>query len=515
MTSHPRVLRGLAVGAVVVALALGASVSTAYAAISDIPDPVLTSTTNPSTIQNAGDTADTWWRMGWGTARVPVFVLTLPSVSAPEFVYGNLYAVDRSPATIVNAATPDLYYRSARPDGVNLVQSIPLDSMLLYPPLAGLPLEPGATEAIEGRWYYHYRFFSNLQYSLTQINVPFGIDVTPPGAVTGLMARPAAGVAGDPNVWYGSARTHLTWDPGTYDALSGDGYYQVLIDDSAVIPEISAGPTQGRVYSLPGLPTPSSITIENVPAGRHKISVVVVDRATNQGAASSTYFNSDPDVPSIALTTPDVCGTSVNLTCNATDGGGVAFVDWFVDGVYVGRGSTSPFNIVADMTGFSIGAHTIMGRATDMMGRTASASKAIVRTSAVGSSGTSAPSGGIPWVTSLRDSPDPFYPIRRDGYRDNSTIRFRVAKKAFVYVIIRDSSGKMVNVLYAGWRRRGSNTIKWNGNRWDGGPQVDTYTYQVVADDGYGNVASATGRTSVRAFIVRRLSRGRIRLIYH
>ncbi len=366
MTYRLRALRAIAAGVLTVGFVFGVGVSAVHASIDDIPSPVLMSSTNPGAIAGAGDTPDTWWRMGWGNALYPSFVLNLPpSVVSPAFVIGTLYTVDRSPATVIDTSHPDGYYRSAQPQGTHLSQIIDLPGIAAFPP-------PGV--AVEGLWYYHYRFFSNYAYSSSQVNVPIGIDVTPPGRVTGLSASPALGVTGDPDAWFASKRTHVTWDAGSHDALSGDAYYQILIDGQPAIPNTEIDPSQGRVYAIPGMVMPSSVTIEDMPPGRHKISVAVVDRATNQGPTTDTYFNSDPDVPTISLSVPPIVGRFATAMAVPADAGGIRYVDFFVDDNPVGRVSSPPYNLPVDMTPFGPAAHTFSARVTDMLMRTETAS---------------------------------------------------------------------------------------------------------------------------------------------
>ena len=66
--------------------------------------------------------------------------------------------------------------------------------------------------------------------------VKFGIDLTPPAAVQGLMASPTTDTALAGSVTAGT-RTHVTWLSQDYDTLSGVAYYQVLLDGTNVIPD--------------------------------------------------------------------------------------------------------------------------------------------------------------------------------------------------------------------------------------------------------------------------------------
>jgi hypothetical protein len=353
-------------------LALGTGATAAYALLDSYPVPLTVSSTNPY-----DDTSpELWWRQGWGNNPYPQFILTLPDIDPElepiQFVSGTLYAIDRDPSNTIDTTQPNLYYRTARGQGTNISQTLDLPGTLAYPPFDTMPLQPGATQAIEGTWYYHYVFFSNLRYSSTQLMIPVGIDVTPPDTVVGLSAAPAITVPADPDAWVASTRAHISWTPGTYDALSGDAYYQVLIDDKPVIPE-DGGSAQGRAYVIPGLPTPDSITVENMPPGRHKVSIAVVDRATNQGVPADTYFNSDPDVPTLSLTVPSFTGRYAQLLAIAGDAGGVRSVDFAVNGIPVGQITAPPYALTVDMQPFGPGTHIFSATVTDMFGRTKTA----------------------------------------------------------------------------------------------------------------------------------------------
>jgi hypothetical protein len=160
----------IAVCVVAFAIVLGGAATSVNALLNDVPNPVLTSPTNPGSILGAGDTVDTWWREGWGSSPYPEFTLTLPSVMTtpvPEYVLGILYTVDRNPATVIVPGSGG-YFITARGSGTHLSQVIDL---------AG---SAGPGNPVDGQWYLHYKFYSTMAYATTQIDVPFGIDTAPP-----------------------------------------------------------------------------------------------------------------------------------------------------------------------------------------------------------------------------------------------------------------------------------------------------------------------------------------------
>lgn len=184
--------------------------------------------------------------------------------------------------------------------------------------------------------------------------------------------------------------------------------------------------------------------------------------------------------------------------------GGVQHVDYYVNGVLAGRTTAAPYAFTIDAVRFG-GArtHSVQAVVTDMVGRTASSTKNV-----------SVRNVTVPTISRVSDSPDPFYPIKHDHYRDSTRIGYRLAERAYVKLQIFDSSGVVVREL-AGWRRAGANSFTWNGKRSDGRIVVGTYTYRLVANDGSYNVyTSSKGSTKIRSYYLKRLSRSRVRVVY-
>jgi len=390
-------LRGIALVAAVLGL-LGALTATAYANLDSEPAGGII---HGSSASNPGS-GDSWWRQGWGRSLTPDMSL-LPPEGMDEkldgLIIGMLYNVDRTPSacatgtmanSIINTGAPENYYLSsyggassnAGPYGTNTENTIDLLGIYANPPLGGWPVAaPNTAQPVEGQWYLHYRYFSSRAsngFSDAVHTVSFGVDTTPPSPVTGLIIR--TGLSSSPvTTWQPLQRAHVTWDPAAYDALSGVGYYQVLVDDKPLIPEKGASPEQGRVYSAPWLPTPSSITVENMPPGKHKISVVAVDRATNRSVATSGDYYSDPDVPTVAFTSP-ITGylkESADVSVDASDSAGAPRVSVALDGVTVASFTAPPYRFRPNLTGVAPGAHTLTATATDKLGRIATTTLAV------------------------------------------------------------------------------------------------------------------------------------------
>ncbi len=81
----------------------------------------------------------------------------------------------------------------------------------------------------------------------------------------------------------------------------------------------------------------------------------------------------DTTAPTVSITAPinaaTVTGSTVTLSANVADAGGIASVQFAVDGVNTGAAVTSaPYSIVWNSTGVSDGSHSITARATDVAG---------------------------------------------------------------------------------------------------------------------------------------------------
>jgi subtilisin family serine protease len=116
------------------------------------------------------------------------------------------------------------------------------------------------------------------------------------------------------------------------------------------------------------------------PNGTRELRVRAVDAANNQGddVIAVNLSNKQPDVtpPTVAITSPsngsNVTG-NVGINASASDSGGIAFVEFFVDGVWEGADTSSPYTHTWDSRTVSNGWHTVMVVAEDLAGNRASA----------------------------------------------------------------------------------------------------------------------------------------------
>ena len=116
--------------------------------------------------------------------------------------------------------------------------------------------------------------------------------------------------------------------------------------------------------------------------GTHSLRVRAVDAANNSGddVISVNVANAPPDLtpPTVAITSPGVRATvsgAVNITATASDNVGVAFVEFFVDGVWQGADTGAPYSHTWDSRTVPNGLHTIMVTAEDTAGNRTSVTR--------------------------------------------------------------------------------------------------------------------------------------------
>jgi hypothetical protein len=460
--------------------------------------------------------APKWWRQGWGNSSYPDFQVPVPSIAASEgVVAGFLYVVDGSAETTINYNHPEWYMRSPKPAGAWTNTTVDLASCLAYPTAgAGPKYLPGAVKPLEGQWFLHLNHYSTGvpsgpgHVAMNTSYFSFKVDQTPPLAVSNLRASPSTDSALAGSVSAGT-RAVLMWTPDaynpitgqdTYDGLSGVVYYRVFLDGTPIV--VDDTDANGRVWEIKGLGL-GHVTIENMPVGKHTLSVSCVDRATNEGPLVSTTFVSDPDVPTIAITSPSggTIGLHPAVTVDAQDQGGIKQVAYELDGTPIGTSTSAPYSLSPDLSAFGAGLHTLKATVTDLYGRTAFDMKSVTLDK-------------TPLLISVgKASPNPFFPIRVDRYRDTQTIPFSVNKNATVTLYVLNSSGSTVRTISKSVS--GSSSFVWNG-RWsaDNKAHTGTFYYQIRASDSAGNV-TWSGRTAtvIRNYELKRIARNKVKVI--
>jgi hypothetical protein len=109
-----------------------------------------------------------------------------------------------------------------------------------------------------------------------------------------------------------------------------------------------------------------------------------------------------------------------------------------------------------------------------------------------------------PKVTDLSASPDAFYPLVRDGYRDRATVGFRLSKNTEVALRVQ-RDGRTVRSQRWGSLAAGRHTWTWNGRRNNGEKTLPgRYKVLLTATDEFGNTDTASRMVEVATDVVTR-----------
>lgn len=445
----------------------------------------------------AGDTSPyplSWWREGWGNSIAPQYTFVHPDSSTPGGIQGFYYVVDRSADTTLNLTDTGSYYQSSSP--VNTLVSLGTLNMtdVYYQdaPVGGwLYVEPGMRLPWEGQWYLHILWYDMVGTLYSTHHIPLGIDQTPPLAVSTLMARPSWSYVGPTNVWFPTRRAHVTWEDKDYDALCGVAKYDVYVDGVYATSKFEAD----HIFE--------SVTLEDLTGGSHTIDVYAIDRAANKGALARTYYYSDPDTPTVSITSP-VNGGKVGVTgvftATATDEAGIRSVNFAVDGVSFATDLEAPFSASKAMSAYSSGSHTITATARDMYGR------------AVSDTHTFTIDKTFPVVRSVSDSTDPFYPMIVDGYKDKMTVTFWCSEGGTAILNVTNSAGMYASrskAIGSGWQ-----SIRWDGVNKNGTKGTGTFRYSITVKDAAGNATTLGGySTTIRDYEIVRIAPNAVKIV--
>jgi len=466
----------------------------------------VSSSTNPG---EYGDHAVVW-REGWGNHPLAQFLIKIPQpIEGEPAILGSYYTVMRPNAAMPTTITPDMWPNCYNaPVNAASEWKLPIDLIAEDanpgPYFGPTTMVPGAVRTYEGPYAVRFRFYAKDEPKAAGAAFGFGLDVTPPAQVTGLRGLPGYGDAAV-NGWLKQSRIHLLWTDKVYDTLAGTGYFEAFLDGKPYYKPGDADDktkTTYRVYDLkehfPGfgmtIGTRREMTIEDLPAGKHILQVRAVDRASNAGALSAPInISVDPDIPTISIIWPKVNGQTIGVkpTVQATvkDLGGVKAVRFYVDGVLKATDLKSPYEASLDLSPLRQGStHKLKVVAWDMVGRTNYAEKSFVLDKVA------------PTVSSVSAGPTPFYPRKREGYKDNFVVKFKASEPATAKLTIRDSSGKV-------WRTitksvpRGATSIAWNGRSNAKTMKQGTFKWSLRLTDVAGNRSSAkTGTTSIKYY---------------
>lgn len=398
---------------------------------------------------------------------------------APIPVYSYYYVVDRSTGTI-----PDTRSDFTPGTGPFTQQTLDMPGIArTYPS----PRLSGETTAVEGDdWHIHVRsFVATTGISTVTAHGHFGIDMTPPTPVQGLTV--------DASGWTSVYRHRLAWidkayqlnGPGAilypfvkgYDALSGDHQWVVTVNGTATTWDRSAWTATATVQVENGLKE-----------GDNTVSVQVRDWAGNLSAPVTKHIYIDSTGPRVSISAPAqnqwVKGTAKFSTL-ASDAAGVRSVTFKVDGRTYQVSTSRALSL--DTRKLGGGRHVLTVVVKDMIGNTATATRLFNVDNVA------------PRVSAVSAGPNPFYPCKKDGYKDTSTIRFNVGEPAsdvrlYIY------QGTRLVIGYTA-RNTGAGTfwVTWNGRDGSGALPFESYTgevpaqsvtctYRVMAKDRAGNV---------------------------
>jgi len=108
--------------------------------------------------------------------------------------------------------------------------------------------------------------------------------------------------------------------------------------------------------------------------GLHSIAAVARDSAGKTTVSAAVSVRVDTTPPVVAITAPvggTVVGGTITISADASDSGGIAGVQFLVDGVNVGaEDTTAPYSVGWDTTAAADGPHTVAAIARDAFGRT-------------------------------------------------------------------------------------------------------------------------------------------------
>lgn len=496
-----RSLRAVLAMSVVAAMLLsGTLTASAYG-----PGPLLGwSASNPNQSPKA-------WREGWGASTAADLNLNVPAGAE-----GFYWVVDRTPASVIDTATfagcEPVPFDTPVPWETLYTKIVDLQAVYANEPVGGWGYSvPGMTQPVEGIWFFHYVFFqtdpgTGSPVYLPQRDFDLALDVTPPAAVSGVAVTADAAVPPAATAIGPGDTAIVSWDGTEYDGLSGTSLFTLYVDDVAVM---SGGPDDANhvapwVYD-PAAVLPYSATIGSLAPGKHELRMTATDRGGNEGPKSAAAtFISDPDTPTVTLIAPVAAGRLVPAYAAGSDLAGVKSVELLVDGQVVASAAGATCEKLIDIAPWGVGTHTISARVTDLMGRVAVSSQSVNIVDIT-----------FPTISRVKDTPDPFFPFKRDRYKDDLYIKFRLAERAYVLVGIYDASGNLIRVL-AGWKNKGNQQFKWNGRDAAGYITPGTYHYVLISADGkYNGYINGFYPTRIKTFILKRLSRSRVKVVFH
>jgi len=483
-----------------------------------------TSETNPSVGENAT------WRWYWGNSWNPQ--LTVSSIPADSgeladtrgFVYQiNQMAPgeDREPDPFPLAQIPDFGSASVsvKPGNATVNGTFDIPGVVTR---QGWTAYPGHTVKGEGLYRLTLRYYNQfrIEDAADTDSLLLGIDMTRPSPAAELTST-AWQVGATP---YTESRwRRISWDDRVYDTLSGLGAVKIAVgkvtdENPAVIAKNNAPDPVYEQFAtsinpfISTLPQLTYFDIEDLPAGATTITVTMVDRATNESTPMYLKSYVDTDTPTLKVTKPTAgakVGVKPTMSVVASDKAGISSVKYYVDDKLVYTATKAPYSGYPDLSSYASGGHTLKVVAADMIGTaTGPWTKAHTTTATVSFTlDKSAPSMSI-----TSKGPNPFYPRKREGYKDNYVVKFNTNEAGTAYLDIY-SGGK----LYRSVKKSmvsGANSISWDGKSSSGALKATGYSVKLRLVDSAGNTrTSSSFGATIRFYEVVRTSSGSARVI--
>ncbi len=492
-------------------LALASPLS-AFAGILDPPTETPSSSTNPGV-------GTAWWRVSpatqdsvlytqvpWGNSLYPDLNIPGPdgtaviggSLGDSELILGLMYRFRRAHSPFdpmvggFDQTSVDYIWGYSVVDG-GIHTTYDVLGRYSIDPLQYTATVSGQRLPYEGVWTLDYSFIGTGTIS-PSYPMNFGIDVTPPLAVTKATVKPYPTYVGPTGVWFPQTYGVAMWEDKEYDALAGVGAYEVKVNGTPLADYVYHGPL-----------TYTEASLEKLTPGKNTITITPIDRATNRGPSVSTYFYSDPDVPQLSITTPSADKGLVpryaTFAANATDGAGIQYVQFYLDGSLIGTDKTAPYSVSKDMVAYATGTHSLTCKTKDMYGREVS----VTRTFTLDKT--------PPSLGAVSDGPDPFYPMITDAYKDELYVSFYVKESVSTCLYVYKANGAVYASRLAS-RGPGLAKIIWDGKGNDGTKSVGTFRYRVVIKDAAGNLTwSPNLYTTIRDYELVRVAPNAVKVV--
>jgi hypothetical protein len=366
----------------------------------------------------------------------------------------------------------------------------------------------GMKDPVEGMWHVRARSVAESQ----PVNAAgivgeqvFLVDITSPEAVKGIFVPGMSAGSWSDQTHRGVFWTNRGFTGTPYDSLSGDASWGIWLNGERIqqIKNIHGG---NAGYDSPY----GYYAFENLKAGTNTIGIQCIDYAGNAGPVSTYRVGVDTDTPTIKIDQPGSgqwIGDWYNLVSHVYDAGGVTSVKIQVDGSTVaslGPQANHAYSTWFNTNKLSPGKHTLTIVARDHI---AAHTKIVTRTFNVDNTHIA--------IEDVSDTPDPFYPWIRDGYKDDSRISFHLNEGAsYAWVQFAESGGSLVREYILRATPAGWTSVLWSGRDSDGGLGLGTYFYRIVAEDRAGNRTTSPWQdTEIRNFEIVRIGPDSVRIV--